>query len=148
MNARKLQLLQDEAWQEIAGDIHTRAAYNRWKLAAGGRPSKAAVGDMFRHQTTVLQHIGKLHDAIVKSWAPTGSVTSRQMNSCVSVLHTKSVTVRSIITLKGNEQETSFQDKRCSLWMPPLLIDREEENSHIYCGRMQSNSRPLQSGDQ
>lgn len=60
--AKELQFL-EKAWQEIGGD-------NRWKPAAGGRPSKAAEGDTLGHQTTVLQHIGKLHAAIVKSWAP------------------------------------------------------------------------------
>lgn len=65
--ARELQLLQGEAKREVAGDVHPRAASNRWKLAAGGRPSKVSVGDMLRHQTTVLQPIGKLHAVTVKS---------------------------------------------------------------------------------
>lgn len=60
-------ILQDESWQEITGDVHTRATYNRRKLAAGGRPSKASVGDVFKHQTTVLQHIGKLHCKVMST---------------------------------------------------------------------------------
>lgn len=39
-----------EFFQVKAGNIYTTDAFNRWKLAAGGRPSKARKGDKFRHQ--------------------------------------------------------------------------------------------------
>lgn len=102
--ARELQLLQDEAWQEIAGDVHTRA-YNRWKLAAGGRPSKASAGDVLRHQTTVLQHIWAvmLHAAIVKSLVPTGSAGSWRINRGIIMSHF-CIQHWGVLQVNGNEQ--------------------------------------------
>lgn len=102
------ELLEGKVGQEVAGDVHPRAASNRWKLATGGRPSKVAVRDMLRHQTTVLQPIGKLHAVIVKSWAPWGAMRSRQISIRIIMFHwqRKSQTPRMIIILLGNEEAT------------------------------------------